>query len=186
LALFAGVLSTIAQEVVEPEFIGEAFLLKNDGSHCQLDKEFGEIAPGISMASNSWDALFLKIAGSKAQTRLSSSDMPLQIVVRAAENNSTPISIIDIYKFNDKKKTRSIELSSSHAGLNTEGVVLSTLMKSKTNSKNMVRFNGIKYGTSSYLITLDNLKAGEYGIVVRNPYSSGEKIMVVCCFAIDK
>lgn len=60
-----------------------------------------------------------------------------------------------------------------------------TLMKSKTNSKELVRFSGKKYGSSSYLIELKDLAVGEYGIVVSNPNSRDEKRTVVSCFAID-
>ena len=60
-----------------------------------------------------------------------------------------------------------------------------TLMKSRTNSKDMVRFNGKKYGESSYLIELKNLKPGEYGIIVSNPNNRDEKRTVVSCFGVD-
>ena len=175
LVLFVGVLSTIAQ-VVEPEYIGEAYLFISDVSNHQLDKEIGDLTSGVSFSSNSWNALSLEIAGGKAQTRLKS-DEPLQIVVRAVDNNSDPLSIIDIYKFKGNAKKRSVVLSVDNSG---------TLMKSRTNSKDMVRFSGAKYGASSYLITLNNLSVGEYGIVVRNPNNNDQKRIVVSCFAIDK
>jgi len=58
-------------------------------------------------------------------------------------------------------------------------------MKSRPNSKDMVLFNGNKFGTSSYIIALNNLKPGEYGIIVSNPNSRDEKRTVVSCFGID-
>jgi len=58
-------------------------------------------------------------------------------------------------------------------------------MKSRTNYKDMVRFSGRKFGTSSYIIELKNLKPGEYGIIVTNPNSRDEKRTVVSCFGIN-
>lgn len=167
--------STLAQ-VSEPDFVGEAYLLKADGSYVQLDKEIGDFTSGVSFSSNSWNALSLEIAGGSAKSRLSSNE-PFQLVVRAVDNQSDPLTIISIYKFKAKKKTRSIVISEDNSG---------TLMKSRTNSKGMVRFSGKKYGSSSYVITLKDLELGEYGIVVSNPNSRDEKRVVVSCFAIDK
>lgn len=173
-ATLARVLPAMAQ-VSEPDFVGDAYLLKTDGSYVQLDKEIGDFTSGVSWTSNSWDALSLEVAGGKSQTRFSS-DEALQLVVRAVDNNSDPLTIISIYKFKAKKKTRSVVISEDNSG---------TLMKSRTNSKDMIRFSGKKYGTSSYLITLKGLEVGEYGIVVSNPNNRDEKRVVVSCFAID-
>jgi hypothetical protein len=175
IAFLVSALPTMAQ-VSEPDFIGEASLLKTDGSYIQLDKEIGDFTSGISWSSNSWNALSIKIAGGRAQTRFTSSE-PLQLVVRAVDNNSDPLAIISIYKFKANKKTRSFLISEDNSG---------TLMKSRTNSKGMIRFNGKKYGASSYLITLKGLEVGEYGIIVSNPNNRDEKRVVVSCFAIDK
>ena len=168
------VLPSMAQ-VTEPDFVGESFLLKSDGTTVPLDKEIGDFTSGVSWSSNSWNALSLEIVGGKAQTRFTSSE-PLQLVVRGVDNNSDPLTIISIYKFKAKSKTRTVVISEDNSG---------TLMKSRTNSKGMIRFTGKKYGASSYLITLTGLKPGEYGIVVSNPNNRDEKKVVVSCFAID-
>jgi len=160
----------------EPEFIGEAYLLKPDGSFIQLDKEIGDYTSGISWAKNSFNALSLKINGGSAQSRFPSSQ-PVQLVVRAVDNNSDPLSIISIYKFKANKNKRTFLLGKDNSG---------TLMKSSTNSKGLIRFSGKKYGASSYLITLTDLESGEYGIVVSNPNSRDEKRTIVSCFGIDQ
>lgn len=159
----------------EPEFIGEAQILKADGSFVLLDKEIGYFTSGISWSHNSFNALSLKVDGGSAKSRFTSKQS-LQLVVRAADNNSDPLTIISIYKLKANKKSRSVLLSKDNSG---------TLMKSKTNSKDLIRFSGKKYGTSSYLITLQDLAVGEYGIVVSNPNNRDEKRVVVSCFAID-
>ncbi len=187
LVLFCG-LAVLAQEVQpqvkpspdvpmkEPDFIGEAYLLKADGSFVQLDKEIGDFTSGISWSHNSFNALSLKIDGGNAQSRFTSNE-PLQLVVRAVDNNSDPLAIISIYKLKASKKKRTFLLGEDNSG---------TLMKSRTNSKGMIRFSGQKYGTSSYLITLKDLEAGEYGIIVSNPNNRDEKRVIVSCFGIDK
>ncbi len=159
----------------DPEFIGDAYLLKSDGTSVSLDKEIGDFTSGISWSHNSFNALSLEIAGGKAQSRFAR-DVPLQLVVRAADNNSDPLTIIGMYKFKSKTKSRSVVLSKDNSG---------TFMKSRTNSKDMIRFSGKKYAKSSYIIALKDLGSGEYGLVVSNPNNRDEKRVVVSCFAID-
>ena len=60
------------------------------------------------------------------------------------------------------------------------------MMKSRTNSKDLMRFNGKKHGASSYIIELKNLKPGEYGIIVSNPNNKDDKRSIVSCFGRDK
>ena len=129
----------------------------------------------MSFSSNSFNALSLEIAGGRAQARFPAGEA-LNLVVKSVDNNSDPLSIVTIYKFKASKNKRSVLISKDNSG---------TLMKSRTNSKDIINFDGKKHGTSSYLITLNNLKSGEYGIVVENPNSKDEKRVVVSCFAID-
>ncbi|GHB69803.1 hypothetical protein [Persicitalea jodogahamensis] len=176
LNIFLVVNLPLKAQINEPDFVGESYLLKTDGSFSQLDKAIGNFTSGLSFSSNSFNALSLEIDGGKAQARFSSGE-PLQLIVRAVDNDSDPLSIITIYKFKAKKSTRSVLISKDNSG---------TLMKSRTSSKDIVLFNGgKKYGTSSYLITLKGLATGEYGIIVSNPNSKDEKRVVVSCFAID-
>lgn len=167
--------TAISAQEKEPEFIGEAYFLRPDGNSVPLDKEIADFKSGVSWSSNSWNALSLEIAGGKAQSRFRSNE-PLQLVVRAVDNNSDPLTIVSIYKMKVKKKSRSVLLAKDNSG---------TVMKSRTNSKDLIRFIGRKYGTSSYLIELKDLPPGEYGIVVSNPNNRDEKRVVVSCFAID-
>jgi ribosomal protein S6E (S10) len=166
---------TLMAQVSEPDFIGESFVMKTDGTYSQLDKAIGDFTSGMSFSSNSFNALSLEIAGGRAQARFPVSQT-LSLIVKAVDNNSDPLSIVSIYKFKESKNKRSVLISKDNSG---------TLMKSRTNSKDIINFMGKKYGTSSYLITLNNLKSGEYGIVVENPNSNDEKKVIVSCFAID-
>ena len=165
----------LAQEN-EPDFVGEAYLLDNKNEYVQLDKEIGAFSSGVSFSSNSWNALSLEIEGGKSQTRIPVGQT-LKLIVRAVDNNSDPLTIISIYKFKAKRKKRKTVLGEDNSG---------TLMKSRTHTQNMVKFNGKKHGKSSYIITIKDLKSGEYGIIVSNPNNRDEKRTIVSCFAIDK
>ena len=159
----------------EPEFIGEAYIIDAQGSTRQLDKEIAAFARGISWKANSWNALSLEIEGGAAKTRISK-DQSIKLVVKATDNNSDPLSIINIYRFKVKKEKRITVLGENNSG---------TLMKSRTNTKNQLYFIGKRYGTSSYLLTIDDIEPGEYGIVVTNPNNVDEKRTIISCFGVD-
>ncbi|MBC7749037.1 MAG: hypothetical protein H7Z76_10765 [Methylotenera sp.] len=167
--------TSVKAQVTEPDFIGEAYQFKNDSSTVPLDKEIADYTVGLSWSSNSFNALSIEIHGGKAQTVFSHNE-PLKLVIRAVDNNSDPLTIVSIYKLKAKTNKRTVVLSEDNSG---------TLMKSRTNTKDMVRFSGKKFGTYSYLIELKNLKPGEYGIVVSNPNNRDEKRTVVSCFGIN-
>lgn len=166
--------SAVVGQENEPEYIGEVGVLKTDGTFAKLDREIGDLTSGFSWSANSARAFWLEVAGGKAKSRFPLGS-PLQLVVRAVDNNSDPLTIISIYRLKAKKKSRSVLLGEDNSG---------TIMKSRTNSKDLIRFTGKKYGVSSYLLTLTDLAAGEYGIVVANPNSRDSKRVVVSCFAI--
>ena len=81
--------TSLKAQVSEPDFVGEAYQLKNDGSNVSLDKEIADYTAGMSWSSNSLNALSIEIREGKAQTRFSSSEN-LNIVIRAVDNNTDP------------------------------------------------------------------------------------------------
>lgn len=164
---------SMAQEI-EPDFIGEAYIVDNQGKSQQLDKEIAAFTRGASLKANSWDALSLEIQGEKAKTRVAQGT--IRLIVRAADNNSDPISIIRIYRLNAKKKKRTTILSENNSG---------TFMKSRTHTKNLLSFSGKKFGESSYALTIADIKPGEYGITVVNPNNMDEKQTIISCFGVD-
>lgn len=166
--------SAIAQ-TNEPDFIGETYLLSNQGEEILLDKEIAAYTKGVSWKANSWNALSLEIAGGKARTRVVQGSS-VKLVVRAMDNNSDPLSFIKIYRLQAKKKKRMTVLSEDNSG---------TLMKSRTHTKNLLSFVGKKYGKSSYLLIINSIERGEYGIVVLNPNNVDEKQTVISCFGVD-
>lgn len=168
--------ATAQQQQIEPEFVGEACILNADAC-VPLDKEIGGFSRGISWSHNSPNALWLEVAGGRANSRvIASANAALKLVVRAADNNSDPLTIISIYTLKSKKAKRSVLLSEDNSG---------TLMKSRTNNEDLVPFIGKRFGASSYLIEVNIPAAGEYGIVVSNPNSLDGKRVVVSCFGVD-
>lgn len=173
--LFLNAYSQAPNVEIEPDFVGEAYLINPDGTNTPLNKEIAGFTQGISFKSNSYNALSLEIPGGRAKLRIPS-NQDIQIVVRAVDNQADPLSIITLYKLDAKSKKRTTLLSKDNTG---------TLLKSRTNIKNQVAVVGAKFGTSSYLLKIQNLTSGEYGLVVNNPNSVDEKRTIISCFGID-
>lgn len=159
----------------EPEYIGEAILVTDSNKSVVLDKEYGEIKSSVSLAKNSWNVLKLYVNGGAASCRAKSGE--IKFIIRAKDNNSDPLSFITIYRMKAKKKNRSVDLAVDHSD--------NPFVSSKTYSKDKMKFQGKKYGNSSYLITTQ-LNAGEYGIVISNPNNVDEKSCIVSCIGIDE
>ena len=112
----------------------------------------------------------LIIEGPKAGVRLTAGQ-PASFIVRAVDN---AMSIINVFRFEAKKDKRMAEMAS-----------VSSFGSVKSNKLERLSFTGRKFGESSYLITLDETPAGEYGITVSNPNNLDEKQVIVSTFAID-
>lgn len=173
--LFVVFSSTISfAQTPEPEFIGEVYWEKPDGSYVKLGKEIGAYTSGISWTSS--NALFLELTGKNAKVRVSSGET-IKLIIRAVDNNSDPISIVSFYRFDVKRKKRATIIAEDNSG---------TFRRSRTHTENQLVFSGKKYGTSSYMIVVEDVPVGEYGIVVANPNSVDEKRTIVSCFGVDK
>lgn len=85
--------------------------------------------------------------------------------MRAVDNETDPLSVINLFKFEKTSKARKAEVA--FAG---------TFSGTSENNIDFVDFSAEKYGKSSYLITVETLEAGsEYGLIVRNPNNLVEK-----------
>ncbi len=169
--------ATISETVIgEPEFIGEVFVLYPDGSAFQLEKTTVQFTAKLSASAYivgiGKARTRITVPGPSAETRIPSSD-EFQFIIKAVDNNSDPLSIVDIFRFDVTKKQRQAELEST-----------STFGGGKSNNLDFLPFTAKKYGTSSYLITLKEKPAGEFGIIVRNPNALDERSTVVSSFAI--
>ena len=168
-----------AQETVtEPDFIGEVLVLNPDNSTTPLEKATVKIKTkanaSIYLVGMGKVKTKINVDGPSAQVRLHQGD-DFKLIVRAVDNNTDPMSIINIFQFETGKKVRKAELSS-----------LSTFGGASSNNLELLPYTAKKYGESSYLITLKEKPVGEYGITVRNPNSLDEKNIIVASFGIDQ
>ena len=161
-------------QVKEPDYVGEAYFLKDDNSVEKLEKNFADYKESISFKVNG-KAASIFVEGGTSKTKISSPN--IKLVVRAVDNNSDPLSIIRVFKFDAKKQKRTTILSVDRSD---------SMLASRTYSKNQIMFDGEKYGESSYLISLSDLEEGEYGIIVTNPNSHDQKRVILSCFIITK
>ena len=176
LCLAAGTL--YAQEVGEPEFIGEVLVVKAGEEPHLLEKETvmlrtrvnaGAILVGIGKAKT-----LIMIDGTTAATQLKTTD-DFRFIIKAVDNRTDPMSIIQIFRFGANKKQRKAELAST-----------STFGSTKSNKLEYLPFTAKKFGESSYKITLREKPVGEYGIIVRNPNHVDEKQTIVSTFGITE
>lgn len=160
----------------EPEFVGEAVIVNGDKT-IPLDKEYSQVKTkaGASLYIVGIGSVKSKIniKGGSASARANKDD-DFYLIVKAVDNSSDPMSIINIFEFEASKKVRKAELSSTNTfgGVNNDKLAY-------------IEYTAKKYGETSYLIKLKKPYAGEFGLMVRNPNTKDEKQVVVACFGID-
>lgn len=171
--------AAVAQDnaIAEPDFIGEAVAVLPDNTVSPLEKEnimmrtranASAIIFGIGKAKTK-----IIIESPKAAVRLSKGN-DICFIVRAVDNNSDPISIINIFRFESTDKRRLAETAS-----------VSSFGSVKSGKLEHLPYTAKKYGTGSYLIKLSEKPEGEYGITVKNPNNVDEKSVIVATFAIE-
>lgn len=163
--------------IPEPSFIGEVVAVLPDGSSQKLEKETimtrtranaSAVIFGIGKSKTK-----LIIESPKAGVRLKAGD-PISFIVKAVDNESDPISIINIFAFESTSKRRLAEMAS-----------VSSFGSVKSGKLERLGFTAEKYGEKSYLLTLTEKPVGEYGIMVSNPNTLDEKAIIVATFAIE-
>lgn len=163
--------------IAEPDFIGEVITILPDSTTVQLEKEnimmrtranASAVIFGIGKAKTK-----LIIENPSASVRLSK-DTDITFIVRAVDNNSDPISIINIFCFEATGKRRIAEVASA-----------SSFGSIKADKLDRLDYKAKKFGNSSYLITLSEKPVGEFGITVQNPNHTDQKSIIVSTFAIE-
>ena len=98
-----------------------------------------------------------------------------KLIIKAVNNTTDPNSFISIFKFEVKGKERRYQLAES-----------GTLSKTEENNLSSVEYKAKKYGQSSYLLVLEDLQPGEYGIVIGDPNNANTKnTMKVTTFTVE-
>lgn len=178
-ALFCGLWTAGAQtpEIPEPDFVGEVVTILPDGNTSKLEKETvqmrtranaGALIVGIGKAKTK-----LIVESPEAAVRLKGDD-EIRFIVKAVDNETDPISIINVFRFETTPKRRMAEVASA-----------STFGSVKSGKLERLRFEASKYGKNSYLLTLIDKPTGEFGITVNNPNRVDEKQTIVSTFAIE-
>lgn len=166
-----------AQKVTEPEFVGECVAVNPDSSTIALEKST------IKLQTKSGTSVYLTGIGSvKTKIKVEWAHSPVvlksnddfKIIVKAVDNNTDPIAIISVFKFDVSSNSRKAELAS-----------VSTFGGSTENKLKRLSYTAKKFGTSSYILTLTQKPIGEYGIIIRNPNNRDEKNVIVSCFSIQ-
>ncbi|WP_158211084.1 hypothetical protein [Myroides phaeus] len=176
--LFLITLNVNAQDFKEPSFIGECLLIKPDNTTVLLEKHLTQnrtvSSTGLMLTGIGKVRTQLQIPGCCSKIAVNQNDK-IQFIIKNTENSTDPFSIIKIFKFEAKKKFRRAEVSSA-----------SNFGTKKSNNFENITFTGEKFGESSYLINVDSIEPGEYGIMILNPNSLDEKQVVISTFVVSK
>lgn len=174
---FINIFAIAQSTVTEPEFAGEAVVLKKDSTTQILEKQT------VQTKTKAGAGLFLTGIG-KVKTKITNegccspvrlrSNEPLTFITRAVDNVTDPLAVVTVFKFESSKKDRKAEIASA-----------GTFSGVSQNNLTMVSFNAKKFGTSSYLLKIDPQQPGEYGIIIRNPNNLNQANLIVACFGID-
>lgn len=167
-----------AQNIAEPDFTGEVLGLHSDGTATLLEKHTVQLQTKAGATAYIFGIGKVKtrivIDGSHSSTRYSP-DEEIQFIVKAVDNSTDPLSIIDIFRMKPSKKDRRAEIAAT-----------GTFSGASSNNLDRLQFKAKKYGETSYLLTLATKSAGEFGITVRNPNNLDEKALIVSTFAIGE
>ena len=171
-----------AQEVTvaEPEFAEETLILISNSQGDLLKRENGTVKTkaGASLYLTGIGKVKsrLTLAGAKSVNAASKGSSTTRLIIKAKDNNTDPNSFINIFKFDIYKgKERRYQLAE-----------VGTLSKAETNNLSSVDYKAKKYGESSYLIQIENLTPGEYGIVLGDPNNQNTKnAMKVTTFTVE-
>lgn len=158
-----------AQEftVQEPEFAEETLLLTSNSEGVKLNRENGTIKTkaGASLYLTGIGKVKsrLTLKGTESISKAKGASTTY-LIIKAADNKTDPNSFINIFKFEVKGKERRYLLAE-----------VGTLSKAESNNLSNIEYKAKKYGESSYLIILEDLTAGEYGIILGDPNNTNTK-----------
>ena len=162
-------MNTNAQEVTvaEPNFAEETVLLTSNSEGVTLKRENGSIkakaGASVFLVGIGKIKSRLTLSGNKSVNKTKAGSNP-QLIIKAKDNDTDPNSFISIFQFEVTKKERRFQLAE-----------LGTFTGSKSSNTASIDFTAKKYGEKSYLIQLQDLEPGEYGILLGDPNTSNTK-----------
>lgn len=172
-----GVLAVMSgsAQALEPEYIGQVVVVNEDSTTTLLQKE----AANIKVKSTKYGRIPLPGTGlldiSKSMLVVGGAKSPvavkpgcLTLIIRAERNTVNPKNVFGVFKFEAKKKERQYVMAES----SFVGVTRCTM------NMNTVPTVVKKYGTDSYMVVIENILPGEYGI-------SSSDISSVATFTVE-
>ena len=169
-------LTVSAQKVKEADFVGNVRAFMPDSSIVNLDKTNVQIKTKATGSKIWWgigsSKAFVEVPGSEAKTQFKS-DSGYQFVVKVADNNIDPSSVVMIFNMEVKGKNRRAQMGK-----------VNNFMGNSVQGFEQINYEGKKFGKSSYIIDPGVLPAGNYGIVVLNPDKPNDTNLIVYSFTI--
>lgn len=152
----------------EPEFIGEAIVVNWNGAYYPAEKTVAELKVKPQIIGTT---LKLYVKGSKSPVRVEQG--PVRIVVRAADQSSDPQREVTLIKYGGRRTRDAVvekfnDLTSVYS----------------FNDVKRVPFKGERYGKDSYMLTVDYLAPGEYGLFTGQ--IDPDKTNLIMSFGVDK
>ena len=181
-SLFAGLFFSLTSNaqitVAEPEFAEETLLLTSDSEGVLLNRENGSIKAkaGASMYLTGIGKVKsrLTLAGTKSASKVKV-PTTARLLIKCKDNATDPNSFISIFKFDLTKSERRYQLAE-----------VGTFTGSKESNTASIDYKAKKYGESSYILLLEDLTPGEYGILIGDPNNlSSKNSMKVTTFTVD-
>ncbi len=154
-AVFTLTLNAQDVKVQEPDFVGQALILKADGTTDLIDRVEAKVITKMKFRGGYTQTVSLEGCCSSVATEAVNG--VVKVIIKVADNKQDPIDVLQIVNFDKSKRERSSEIASLSAikGLDQGGKV------------RKVSFYGKKYGESSYLLTISIPASGEYGIFIQ-------------------
>lgn len=170
----AGTLLAQPPTFPEPEFIGHVLAIRADDTTEQLVQESFSPRRRASTGALLFDIGKqhideMVLANPRSPVRFKAND-GMAFIIRVPDNRIDPMSVISIIRFKTKKKMRIAE----YASVDTFGNL-------KTNTLDRQPFTSRRFGESSYLVILKDVRPGEYGITIDVMGS-----LTVSTFGVDK
>lgn len=157
--LFLNELHAQRFKITEPEFsgnmvyvndtIGEGISLEKQTCSTKTQGSASLYITGIGKVKSS-----SLVKGYQSDIRINQHSK-LNFIIKVTDNSIDPITLINIFKLEQKKNYRLVELGAS-----------GTFSGVTSNDIKFLKFKGKKYGTSSYIIEIDSIEPGEYAITL--------------------
>jgi len=169
-------LAVSAQKIQEAEFVGNVRAFLPDSSIIMLDKTNVQVKIKATGSKIWWgigsSKAFVEVPGKEANAQFKS-DGGFQFVVKVADNNIDPSSVVMIFRMEVKGKNRRAQMGK-----------VNNFMGNSVQGFQQINFEGKKYGNSSYIINPGTMAAGNYGVVVLNPDKPNDTNLIVYSFTV--